>query len=139
MKPRTAIILALALLPCTGATPVGPFLPAGATALYTEQQASAGADIYAAQCAMCHGASLEGTFEIPALRGKFVANWAQRPVGHLTAYLGRAMPQNAPGTLSPEDNTALIAHILKTNGYAAGPKPLPADPVALQNIVLPKP
>jgi S-disulfanyl-L-cysteine oxidoreductase SoxD len=134
MNPHQAAILALALLSCTGAAPQQPD-----PALYSEQQASVGADLYAAQCAMCHGAHLEGTYEIPALRGKFVANWAQRPVGNLHAYLVRAMPQNAPGTLSSQDSAALIAYILKTNGYAPGTKPLQADPAILRAKIMPKP
>ena len=135
MTARWAIPALLALAP--GA--VAQSAPAEMAGLYTEQQAAAGAAVYAAQCAICHGALLEGTYEVPALKGKFVANWAQRPVGNLYAYLGRAMPQNAPGSLPPEDNAALIAYILKANGYAAGARPLPADYARLRAAVLPKP
>ena len=135
MTARWAIPALLALAP--GA--VAQSAPAEVAGLYTEQQAAAGAAVYAAQCAICHGALLEGTYEVPALKGKFVANWAQRPVGNLYAYLGRAMPQNAPGSLPPEDNAALIAYILKANGYAAGARPLPADYARLRAAVLPKP
>lgn len=135
MTARWAIYALLAL----AAGAMAQSAPAEVAGLYTEQQAAAGAAVYAAQCAICHGASLEGTYEVPALKGKFVANWAQRPVGNLYAYLGRAMPQNAPGSLPPEDNAALIAYILKANGYAAGARPLPADYARLRTAVLPKP
>lgn len=135
MIARWAIPALLAVAPGTVAQSAPPE-PAG---LYTEQQANAGAAVYAAQCAVCHGAGLEGTYEVPALKGKFVANWAQRPVGNLYAYIGRAMPQNAPGSLPPEDNAALIAYILKANGYAAGAKPLPADILSLRMAMLPTP
>lgn len=108
-------------------------------AFYTEAQAAEGAAIYGERCAMCHGAMLEGTFETPALTGKFVANWAGRPVGDLYDYLGRAMPQFAPGSLSGEDNARVLAYLLKANGYQAGKAALPADGAGLHRTVLPAP
>lgn len=135
MTARWALPVLVALCPGAIAQSALP----QAAGLYTEQQAEAGAGVYAAQCAVCHGAALEGTYEVPSLTGKFVAHWAQRPVGNLYDYLGRAMPQNAPGSLPPEDNAALIAYILKANGYAPGPKPLLADQARLHGVILPKP
>lgn len=102
--------------------------------VYTAAQAAEGAQVYAQQCAMCHGARLEGTVEVPGLTGKFVANWAGRPVGNLFDYLARAMPQMAPGTLQPADNARLVAFILQANGAPPGTRILPADSAALQRI-----
>jgi len=102
--------------------------------VYSAEQADEGARIYAVQCAMCHGARLEGTVETPGLLGKFVANWAGRPLGDLFDYLARAMPQNSPGHLTPQDNARLVAFILRANGAAAGDAPLPADAAALRRI-----
>ena len=117
-------------------------LAAGAPALskgtragvYNGVQADEGARVYAVQCAVCHGARLQGTVETPGLTGKFVANWAERPLGDLFDYLARAMPQSAPGTLSPQDNARLVAFILRANGAPAGSSPLPADGAALRRI-----
>lgn len=105
-----------------------------AAGAYAAQQADEGARIYAVRCAMCHGARLEGTVETPGLTGKFVANWAGRPVGDLYDYLGRAMPQMAPGSLAPQENVRLVAFLLRANGAPAGPAPLPADSAALRRI-----
>ncbi len=102
--------------------------------VYTAAQAAEGAAVYARQCAMCHGARLEGTVETPGLTGKFVANWAGRPVGDLFDYLARAMPQMAPGTLQPADNARLVAFILEANGAPAGTRALPADSATLRRI-----
>jgi mono/diheme cytochrome c family protein len=102
--------------------------------VFTASQADEGARIYAAQCALCHGARLEGTVETPGLVGKFVANWAGRPVGDLFDYLARAMPQGSPGRLTPEDNARLVAFILRANGAPAGNTPLPADAAKLQRL-----
>ncbi|MBC2669734.1 c-type cytochrome [Novosphingobium piscinae] len=106
--------------------------------LYVAEQATAGAQLYAIRCAMCHGARLEGTYEVPGLTGKFVANWGGRPLGDLSAYVGRAMPQFAPGTLSAEDNAKIVAFILQRNGYPAAPAGTP--PGGLRgDAVLPAP
>lgn len=103
--------------------------------VYSAEQADEGARVYAMQCAMCHGARLEGTVETPGLTGKFVANWAGRPVGDLFDYLARAMPQSAPGTLAPDDNARLVAFILRANGAPAGNAHLPSDSAALRRTV----
>jgi len=102
--------------------------------VYSAAQADEGALVYATQCAMCHGTRLEGTVETPALVGKFVANWADRPLGDLFDYLARAMPQGSPGKLTPQDNARLVAFILRANGAPSGAAPLPADATALRRI-----
>jgi mono/diheme cytochrome c family protein len=125
------------LLLCAVATvAIGATRPASsaATGVYTADQAARGAQLYAQRCAMCHGAMLEGTYETPALKGKFVANWGRMPLGDLYDYLGRAMPQFAPGTLKPEENAELVAFLLEANGLPAGRTPLPADNMALRRI-----
>lgn len=102
--------------------------------VYSDSQAEEGAQVYAQNCAMCHGRTLGGTLETPGLTGKFVANWSKRPLGDLYDYVGRAMPQFAPGTLTPQDDARLLAFLLKANGMPAGAAPLPADSVALHAI-----
>jgi len=107
--------------------------------VYSAEQASEGARVYAVQCAMCHGTRLEGTVETPGLVGKFVARWADRPVADLFDYVSRAMPQSSPGRLSPQDNARLVAFILQANGVPPGTVPLPADDMALQRITFDPP
>jgi len=131
-RPQAGIagVIALAL---TGSVPA---LGKGSrSGVYSAAQADEGARVYAVRCAMCHGARLEGTVETPALVGKFVANWADRPLGDLFDYLARAMPQGSPGTLSSPDNARLVAFILRANGAPAGDALLPADAGALRRIV----
>lgn len=105
-----------------------------ASGVYSEAQATAGAQIYGERCAMCHGARLEGTYEIPALTGKFAANWSRKPLGALSDYIGRAMPQPAPGSLTPEETAQVVAFVLKSNGMPAGTRPLPIESAAQQRI-----
>jgi len=127
---RLAAVAALAL--AGGAPALGKGSQSG---VYSAAQADEGAQVYAMQCAMCHGARLEGTVETPGLVGKFVANWANRPLGDLFDYLARAMPQSSPGRLTPQDNARLVAFILRANGAPAGDAPLPADAAALRRTV----
>jgi len=127
---------ALAALATIGALAAGvpAFSKGSQSGVYTAVQADEGARVYATQCAMCHGARLEGTVETPGLVGKFVANWAGRPLGDLFDYLARAMPQGSPGRLDPQDNARLVAFILRANGAPAGDAALPADAAALRRI-----
>ena len=126
-----AALAALAL--AAGAPAVGKGSRSG---VYSAAQADEGARLYSVKCAMCHAARLEGTVETPALVGKFMAGWADAPLADLFDYLGRAMPQNAPGSLSAQDNARLVAFILQGNGAPAGDTPLPDDVSALRRIIL---
>lgn len=131
---QIAALSPLLLVALAFASP-GPVQSAStAQGVYTEAQAAAGAELYGAVCAQCHGRMLEGTFEIPALQGRFMGNWGRAPISSLFDYVSTAMPQMAPGSLSPEDNAKIIAFLLKSNGMPAGAKPLPASPEALKTI-----
>ena len=105
-----------------------------AQGVYTADQAFAGATLYAVHCAMCHGQDQEGTFEVPPLKGKFTANWGHAPIGALFDYMSKAMPQFAPGALSAEDNTNLLAFLLKANGMPAATRALPVEKASLDAI-----
>jgi len=110
--------------------------PGASTArgVYTDAQAAEGAELYKAACAMCHGENLMGTYDIPTLTGRFLRNWSNGSVGALFTYVSDAMPQMAPGSLSPEDNARIVAYLLKANGMPSGAQPLPADSAALNRI-----
>jgi polar amino acid transport system substrate-binding protein len=72
--------------------------------LYTSQQAAAVAKAYAANCARCHGANLEG-ISAPPLKGPdLTAPGAQGKltVGDLFKYMTSLMPAGNPGSLSHE-------------------------------------
>lgn len=129
---RLALILPLAAL-SLGATPAPVSTLSG---VYSAAQADAGAQLYAARCAQCHGKMLEGTFETPALQNRFIANWSKAPLYDLTAYLARAMPQFAPGSLTPDETAKITAYLLKANAQPAGANALPSDSAALKQIML---
>ncbi|AOX18745.1 c-type cytochrome [Kozakia baliensis] len=108
-------------------------------ASFTTAQADEGAELYRNACATCHGAALLGNWETPPLTGQFVANWAGTPLSVLHDYITRAMPQMAPGTLEPEETTAIIAFLLQQNCIKSSRRPLPEKSAEMRKIVFPKP
>ena len=106
------------------------------TGVYTQAQAADGAKLYAIRCAMCHGRQLEGSYEIPALQGRFIANWSRAPLTNLNDYIARAMPQFAPGSLKPDETAKIVAYLLSENGLPTGSQPLPSGGAAMRRIML---
>ena len=89
-----------------------------------------GAEVYAEQCAACHGTFGEGEGRFPKLVGGVGTLRDDRPeltVGSywpfaptLWDYINRAMPMPAPHTLSADDVYALTAYILNLNDLVPG-------------------
>jgi S-disulfanyl-L-cysteine oxidoreductase SoxD len=84
-----------------------------------------GREIFDQQCAACHGAKGEGgigdrlaggqgTLATPKPVRTVGSYWPYAPT--LFDYIRRAMPQNAPQTLSNDDVYAVSAYILNLNG-----------------------
>ena len=93
--------------------------------VYTEAQAKRGAEGYAQSCASCHGQTLGGVGEAPALEGlQFVSDFNGLTLGELFDRIRTTMPQSAPGSLSRTQYADILAFILKSNGYPAGSKEL---------------
>jgi len=91
---------------------------------------SHGREVYEQQCASCHGANGEGAVgdRLVGGQGTIATSKPVRTVGSywpyaptLFDYIRRAMPQNAPQSLSDGDVYAVSAYILNLNGL------LPAD------------
>jgi cytochrome c len=102
--------------------------------VYTDAQAERGSTQYLQHCAMCHGANLAGTFEIPPLVGRFIPYFAGSTLDVLFDYTSTAMPLDHPGSLEPSVNADILAFILKTNGLPAGPKELAGQIETLKAI-----
>jgi quinoprotein glucose dehydrogenase len=103
--------------------------------VYSAEQARRGAALYAAQCAACHGPLLEGNGPASALTGpNFAANWDSRTLGELADRTRLTMPVNRPGSLSRQQVADLLAFVLETNRFPAGPAELPAQANVLQQI-----
>ena len=117
----------------------GAGLPAGAGTV------TRGEEVYAEQCAACHGTFGEGEGRFPKLVGGTGTLKLDRPeltVGSywpfaptLWDYINRAMPMPAPHTLSGDDVYALTAYILHLNDIV--PSEFVADRASLPKVKMP--
>jgi mono/diheme cytochrome c family protein len=117
---RSLPVLSAALL--LAALPQLAGAQAAKPALYTADQASAGAAIYSQSCAACHGVQMEGV-AAPALKGSAFGEMATAQgltAAALLDVVTNTMPQSDPGALKPEEYNAVTAYILQQNGYPAG-------------------
>jgi len=99
--------------------PDGRGLPEGSGNAYD------GEEIFADQCASCHGDFAEGVDNWPVLAGGFDTLADEDPVKtvgsywpHLSTvydYVYRSMPFGAAGTLTPDETYAIVAYILYSN------------------------
>jgi mono/diheme cytochrome c family protein len=97
---------------------------ASVPALYTSGQASAGAAVFAQNCAACHGAALQGMAG-PTLIGQSFASASNNyTIGAIFGEIAEQMPAGAPGSLTHDQYAKVMAYILSKNGYPAGTKAL---------------
>jgi quinoprotein glucose dehydrogenase len=102
--------------------------------IYSNEQAARGKTLYTQACASCHGERLEGRGQTPPLAGDdFTSNWKGMTVGDLLDKMQVSMPADKPGKLSREQNSDILAYILKINEFPTGAKDLPAISV-LRNV-----
>jgi len=118
--------------------PDGRGLPAGSGDVAT------GARVFAAQCAACHGARGEGGLGDPLVggHGTLASAKPKRTVGSywpyattLFDYIRRAMPYNAPESLSADEVYAVSAFLLNQNGIVQANTRL--DAASLPRVVMP--
>jgi S-disulfanyl-L-cysteine oxidoreductase SoxD len=103
--------------------------------VYTDEQATRGKGLYAEQCASCHGSELTGGEMAPPLAGgEFMAGWDGLTVGDLFERIRISMPQNAPGTLSGQQNADILSFILSADKFPAGTSELPKEAGILKQI-----
>jgi mono/diheme cytochrome c family protein len=113
---------------------------AAPAAVYTADQATAGAQVYVAQCATCHGNAMEGVAG-PALKGpqfKAMAQGEGMNAQSLLEVISQSMPQSDPGSLTPDQYNQVVAYILQQNGYPAGSTPLSPNAADLKSLDLSK-
>src|ERR1700676_4041977 len=147
-SPRRALLLGAGLLIAAnsfaraaepGQCDDGGGLPSG------KGSVERGAEVFAEQCAACHGTFGEGEGRFPKLVGGAGTLKNDRPeltVGSfwpfaptLFDYVNRAMPMPAPHTLSADDVYALTAYILNLNDLV--PNEFVADRDSLPKVKMP--
>lgn len=103
--------------------------------VYSPAQAKRGQALYAKACASCHRDNLEGHGPTPSLAGdEFRDRWDGQTLDDLFEKMQATMPGDHPGTLSREENGAILAFILQANDMPAGDKDLPTESESLAKI-----
>jgi S-disulfanyl-L-cysteine oxidoreductase SoxD len=103
--------------------------------IYTEEQATRGKALYAQECSSCHGGELTGGEMAPPLAGgEFLAGWDGLTVGDMFERIRISMPQNAPGSLSGQQNADILAYMFQASKFPAGTTEMPKDAGILKTI-----
>ena len=102
--------------------------------LYTEAQAAEGAKVWTATCAGCHESK-------DVTSADFKTKWVGRSLFELYEQIRTTMPDDAPGTLTPDQYLTSVAYILKLNGLPAGETALVPDSAVMSTLkfVVPAP
>lgn len=104
---------------------------------FSAEQASAGRESYAIQCASCHGDNLEGFGLVPSLSGDvFSSRWGNRPADQLATNIQR-MPPGAENSLDRSEYTQILAYVLEHNGMSATETNLSEDLAQLASLMIP--
>jgi len=118
---RRIVLLAAAAIPIALALAE----PSVWDGVYSAAQAKRGQALYAKACASCHRENLEGHRPTPSLVGEeFRERWDGQTLDDLFEKMQATMPADHPGSLSREDNGAILAFILQFNEMPAGEKDL---------------
>ena len=133
-----ALIIAYAGAPIRPAQADAPKPPTTtAEGAYTDAQAKQGKDVYSQTCASCHLDDLSGSGQALPLAGDaFMQSWEGQTVDDLYEVIHDTMPQDKPGTLTPDQSVQVISYILKFNKFPAGQTELPSDPAAMKTILI---
>jgi len=103
--------------------------------VFSEEQATRGKALYSQECSSCHGGELTGGEMAPPLAGgEFMAGWDGLTVGDLFERIRISMPQNAPGSLSGQQNADILAFVFSANKFPAGTTEMPKEAGILKTI-----
>jgi mono/diheme cytochrome c family protein len=105
--------------------------------VFSKAQVERGRAAYNAQCARCHGETLGGGENSPALVDEgFFKIWDGKSVGELVEYTRKTMPSDGPGTVSRRRCIDIAAYLLSANGFPAGDHDFPTELDALNQIAI---
>ena len=105
--------------------------PSALNGVFSSTQAARGAQQFRQACATCHAIEDQAA----SLRSK----WGNGTLRDLFTVVSTTMPQNNPGSLSPDEYASLIAYYLQQSGFQPGASDLAADPEALSRLRVPAP
>lgn len=104
--------------------------------VFTAEQSARGRENFLISCDRCHAQDLSG-LTAPALKGEeFLLNWEGGSLNRLFTKIRDTMPPNFGSPLTNEAKLEVLAFILETNGFPAGPDALVLDAARLDRIQL---
>jgi mono/diheme cytochrome c family protein len=92
--------------------------------VFTSGQAARGRQLFAENCAACHGENLEGGSAVTLSGPRFIADWSEDSLGSLFNSISRNMPRGRPGSLPDTTYADIVAYILEKNGFPPGAEEL---------------
>ena len=132
------ILLICALVACAATLTRAQTTRTVRDGVFTDAQAARGQAVYQKQCASCHGDALQGLQGPPLVAEAFLSKWHTQPLSELASKIRHTMPAGAAaGTLTPQQSSDLVAHILKVGGFPASKTELPTEEEALSRITWP--
>lgn len=103
--------------------------------VFTDEQAKRGEAVSNKLCTSCHGPELSGGEAGPTLVGlEFLGNWTNLTLADFYDRVHATMPADAPGSMTPQQTTDVLAYVLKLNKFPAGKTELSIDLAALKGI-----
>lgn len=103
---------------------LAPSALADGTGWFTQAQVDRGRWEYGAKCSSCHGAQLQGTGAPPLKGPEFSAQWNNKSLKDLYAFVHSQMPLGYPDSLNSQEYADLVAYVLSNNGLPAGQEEL---------------
>ena len=114
--------------PAPAASPSPAAAPARA-GVYTQDQAGRGRTLFAGSCSSCHAASDFGG-------DSFIQRWGGESAAELFNFIRATMPQDAPGSLEPQQYADIIAFFFNASGMPSGSSELKGDEDAMREITI---
>ena len=105
--------------------------------VYNEEQLARGRRAYLTSCTRCHGDTLLGNDDAPALVGvEFMDKWVNKPLGDLVEYCRVQMPSDGPGKLTRKEITDITVFLINANGAPVGKAELSSELADLNRVQL---
>lgn len=103
-----------------------------AQGIFTEEQAERGRAAFRTICSECHYSNeFRGT--------QFQLAWGGRTVWDFFREMSRTMPEDAPGSLQPQQYADVVAYVLRANGLASGDTELTPEEAILDSYSMAAP
>jgi alcohol dehydrogenase (cytochrome c) len=98
--------------------------------VFTSAQATRGEEHFKQNCATCHS--------IDDQASSFRAKWGNGTLRDLFTVISTTMPQNRPGSLTPDAYASIVALYLRQSGHTPGSSELPTSSTALGEMRIPR-